>query len=378
MSTHNDSYKSKAAWRKERQDHVRRENEKALPEAEQRWREQTGRWVKALIRDAAERGLIHCDTDTAVFTRSLAAVLAAPYDRRYPALMARSLMPPSPVIDAGADSVLIRGHQIHGAATVSQNYDTEVRRATISGQEDAVPVYSIRDKWYMAWQQVRSASMSGVDINGKGLAAARQIVETELDRILSLGYIDGAGTVRMRGLVQPAPLLGQNPVGTLATLAFQAAVNPAGSIGLWPGGVTTAAQIINDVALLMGIMEANEIYTGTELVLAPAEWNTLNSMPVGIVANMTVKQWLEGTWGFNVHRWYRLTNVPAAYTVANAARNRVLIYEKSPQIIEPLISVDLENLPSAWDGAGWSTQVHTRTAGVHTENPLGFIAFDMS
>jgi hypothetical protein len=93
---------------------------------------------------------------------------------------------------------------------------------------------------------------------------------------------------------------------------------------------------------------------------------------------MTVKQWLEGVWGFNIHRWSRLTNVPAAYCVAGAAQNRVLIYEKSPQVIEPLISVDLENLPSAWDGAGWSTQVHSRVAGVHCQNPLGFIAYDMA
>jgi hypothetical protein len=114
------------------------------------------------------------------------------------------------------------------------------------------------------------------------------------------------------------------------------------------------------------------------MVLGPAEWNMINSMPVGIVANKTVMQWLQDTWGFTITRWNRLATVPAAYRVANAIGARALIYEKSPQIVEPLISVDGENLPSAWDGAGWSTTIHTRTGGVHTENPLGFIAYDMA
>jgi hypothetical protein len=372
----NDSHKLGAKWRADRQHHVREENQKVISENERRWQESTKGWMDSTVADAAFRGLLRSDTDTAVFTRSLAQVLSMPFDRRYPGLKARSLMPPSPAIDPGADSVLIRGHQITGRAVVSQNYDTQVPRVTLDGQEGTVPIYAIRDKWYLAWQQVRSGAMANIDLNGKGLAAARQVVETRLDEILSLGYTDGAGTVQLRGLIQPAPLLGQ-AAGVLTTLAFQGGVNPAGSIGAW-ATAATAAQIINDVALLMGVLEAGEVYTATDLVLGPAEWNVLNSMPVGIVANKTVMQWLIDTWGFTVTRWNRLATVPAAYRVAAAIGARALIYERSPQIIEPLISVDGENLPSAWDGAGWSTTVHTRTGGVHTENPLGFIAYDMA
>ena len=375
---HNDDYKRNAQWRRDRQSHVREQNDAARTEADERWQATTKAWVKSIVRDAKDSGLIHTDTDTAVFTRSLAEILATAYDRPYQGLKALSLMPPSPAINPGADSVILRGHEMHGRATVSQNYDTEVPRVTVSGHETILPIYAIRDKWYLAWQQLRSGSMSGVDINGKGLASAKLTIATELDRILSLGYTDGSGTLRMRGLVQPAALLGQPAValGTLTTLAFQGAVNPVASVGTWT--TATAAQIINDVALLMAVLENNEIYTATEMVLAPAEWNIINSMPVGIVANMTVKQWLEGVWGFNIHRWARLTNVPAAFTVSGAVQNRVLIYEKSPQIVHPLIAVDAENLPSYWDGAGWSTTMHTRTAGVACENPLGFIAYDMA
>jgi hypothetical protein len=372
-----DTHKQNAKRRAEHQHEVRAANDRIQTEADRRWRDSTRGWVDSLIADARSRGLCRTDTDTAVFTRSLAAILAAPYDRRYPALKARSLLPPSPAIDPGADSVLVRGHEVMGEAIVSTNYDTSTPRVTISGTETALPVYGVRDKWYLAWQQVRSASMSGVDINGKGLAAARLAVETKLDEILSIGWTDGGGTVRLRGLIQPAPLLGQ-VAGALATLAFQGAVNPAGSVGVWAAPATTALNIINDVALLMGVLEANDLYIGTDMALAPAEWNRINSEPVGIVANQTVKQWLESVWGFEIHRWNRLTAVPAAFRVAAVAGPRVLIYEKSPQIVEPLISVDAENLPSAWDGAGWSTTLHTRTAGVHCENPLGFIAYDMA
>jgi len=377
MTKHIDTYKTGASKRKEHQHDINTRYALAQTDAEKAFKASTRMWADGLIMDARGRGMCRTDTDTALFQRSLAAILSRAYDRRYPALKTRTLMPASPPMDAGAESVLVRGHEIGGTARLSADYDTEVPYVSLSGNETAYVVYPIRAKWYLAWQQVRAGSMSGIDLGAKGLAAARLIVETELDRVLSLGYIDGTGTVRVRGLVQPAPLLGQ-VAGALATLAFQGAVNPAGSIGLWAAPATTALNIINDVALLMGVLEANDLYTATDMVLAPAEWNRINSEPVGIVANMTVKQWLENVWGFNITRWNRLTAVPAVYRVAGAAGPRVLIYAKDPEIVEPLISVEMENLPSAWDGAGWSTQVHCRTAGVQCQNPLGFIAYDMA
>lgn len=377
MSTYIDTHKNNISWRRDKQHETREAARVARAEADARWRENTSRWANEMVGEAKTRGACRTDTDTALFQRSLAAILSRPFDRRYPTLMARSLMPASPALDPGAESVLVRGHQVYGEAVVSTDYDTEVRNVSLSGTEDTYPVLAVRDKWYLAWQQVRAAAMSGVPLNEKGLAASRKVVETKVDEILSLGYVDGTGTVRVRGLIQPAALLGQ-AAGVLTTLAFQGGVNPATSVGAWANPATTALNIINDVALLMGVLEANSLYTATEMALGPLEWNRINSEPVGIVANQTVKQWLENVWGFRIHRWNRLAAVPAAFRVAGVAGARVLIYSMDPEIVEPLITVDTEYLPSAWDGAGWTTQLHARTAGVHCQNPLGFIAYDMA
>lgn len=369
---YNDSHLLGAKRRQERQHHVRAQNARRLDEYERRYRASVRSWARTLVRDAIAKGVIddsngkRLDTNTALFTRSLAEVLARPFDRRLPALKAISLLPPGEPLDPGAETAIARGHEMHGEATVTTTYQTEINRVTLQGSEHVHQIVGVIAQWFMGYQQVRAAAMSGVPLNAKGLATVRRAVEQKIDDVLSLGWANAG----ISGLIDAGG----------ATSRWQGGVNPVGNptTGNWALAATTAQNIIDDIAKMVTQVESGELYTPTDLVVAPDEWNRINTLPVGIVANMTVMQWIKMSWGFTVSRWNRLDLIPATMTVSGAQQNRALLYEKSAEVVEPLVSVDLEYLPAVWTGLGWETNVHARTGGVHCENPLGFLAFDMA
>lgn len=354
--------------RSDRQYEARRKKTRRVSAHKQMVRDNITHLVQSVTRSVnrvlVDHGVTRTDTDTAVFTRSLAAVLQRAFDRRFPALKARMLMPPPPPLDPGAESVLARGHEPFGEATIGTSYDTEPALVDLQGGEDATVILNARAAWLIHWQQQRAGAMSGVALNEKGLVAARQIVERAVDEVLSIGYTNAAGTTIINGLVHPP-----------GVTARQGGVW-GGTTGTWT--TATAAQILADLAAMNTLLEAQDLYIATDLVLAPAEWNTFITLPVGIVANMTVMEWVKMAYGWNITKWNRLTTIPAGFAAGGVAVNRALLYENTPDIVEPLIPVDTEALPTSWDGERWRTVFHSRFGGVHCENPNGFVPFDMS
>ena len=164
----------------------------------QRW--DAARWCKAVAKGVAERmdsyggtGNIRLpkswrtDTATGLFENQLRHVMAQDYDRPYPGLMARGLMASASGIPAGAETVVQRGFDITGRPELVVSDARDIPRVSLQATQSVSRVVGLAIKWGINYDEMLAAAMAGVDLDGKGLTAARTVQEREIDLLLSTG-----------------------------------------------------------------------------------------------------------------------------------------------------------------------------------------------
>ena len=307
-----------------------------------------------LINDAMTRH----DTTTALFEQQLEALLARTYDRRYPGLIARTLVDQAPGIPTGAEVVASIGYDHVGEATILASYGEDVRRVDLDGIKNTWNIVGIAASWMLTIQQARAATMAGVDLDNKGLMAARRIVETEVDEIISLGRADNG-------------ILG---ILTQATGAGNVPLNTAG--GTITGGwhaAATAANILADFSVMWRDITTSHVWRPTDLGVDSDSYARMIALPFNSFSDMTVAEFIETKYGVTIHEWWRCDLANAGGTAP-----RVVLYQRDPEIMEAVVSQEPEMLPSYWSGLGWETVMHARCGGTKLENPTGMSYGDLA
>jgi hypothetical protein len=331
-----------------------------ISDAERRWRSDQKTWIDSFVKRMRQDGCIR-DTNTALFTRSLAQILARPFDRRYPALIAETMMERGEPVDVAAASVISQGHEVFGEATVTSTYQTEVATVQVQGHEQAIVMYGVLAKFFIGYQQIRAAAMAGVPLSMKLADAAYRVVATTKDVCLSTGNA-GAGFTGM--------------INNVSVGVVQGAVTliPVATTGLWDAVATTDANIIQDVNLLKAWAERTSIYKMTDLAVAPTDYGRLITPTTAAGYSPNLKTVIENSFGLKVSEWPRL----AGAAITGAPANRAILYEKSVDVFNPLVAPGPEQFPPVQTDTGYSVTVHQRIGGVDCMNPLGALYFDMA
>jgi hypothetical protein len=297
------------------------------------------------------------DTSTALFEQQLEALLSKTYDKPYPSLKARTFIPSGPGIPTGAETVSSYGYDLKGEATILAGYGEDVRRVDIDGVKSTWNIVGIAAAWMMTVQQARAATMAGVDIDSKGLSAARRLIERKIDDLLTEGNAD----------------VGVDGFAALTTGATGVKLeNKTGDLtGDWL--TATVANTVADINICVKNFEDDAVWEPTDLLVEPGLYAKWQSLQISTGSDYTLLDWIREKYDLNVSKWNRLATADSAGTAV-----RAIFYVKSDEVVSSIISQEPEQLPSVWKGLGWETIMHARCGGVRVENPNGILYADYS
>lgn len=295
------------------------------------------------------------DTTTALFEQQLEALLAKSYDKKYPALKARQFIPSGAGIPTGAETVSSYGYDLKGEATILASYGEDVRRVDLDGVKTTWNIVGIAAAWMMTVQQARGATMAGVDIDSKGLMAARRLIERKIDDLLTSGDAD-AGIDGFAALTTGATgVTLENKTGDLT--------------GDWL--TATAANTLADLDVCFQNFADASIWEPTDILVPTTLYPHWRRTQLSTGSDYTLLKWIEEQYGVRVSSWNKLNTADSAGT-----GGRVIIYTRDEEVVSSIISQEPEQLPSVWKGLGWETIMHARCGGVRVENPKGILYAD--
>ena len=306
---------------------------------------------------------IHMDTSTAMFAQQLEHLMAEDYDQKFPGVKWREFVPAASGIPAGAETVLQRGYSYAGHSTILAGDGFDVRRVTVDALEQRTRVVSLAVKWAITLQQLRAAAMANVPLDAKGMMAARRILEVDTDAIISLGDAS-LGLIGFVNQVTKA----WGAVGAGVVLCAVGA--PVGFTATWDTAAT-AAQILADVAIMVGFYRAGNVWEPTDLVLGSQTFTRLESLVALAGSPQTVLEVIRSRFGLKVSSWYRLD------TASTTTGERAVMYARDKSVVEAIVPVETEILQPLWTGLGFETVSHTRCGGIQAADTNGIIYADM-
>ena len=191
----------------------------------------------------------------------------------------------------------------------------------------------------------------------RGLAAAKYFIEKKIDDILATGDADA----------------GLDGFLTLSTGASGVFIeNKSGDLaGDWDVSTTAASAILDDFGIMMANFEQYGLFVPDTCILDTNSWTRMIRLQINATSTTTVIEFLSEKYGLTFDRWHKVNLADSAGTGP-----RVVLYQKSDDVVSPIISVEPEILPSVWKGTLWETVLHARCGGVRVENPKGILYAD--
>ena len=295
--------------------------------------------------------------ETALFRDALEHVLANTIDKRYPALRAREFIPMNNEVNPGAETVSVVGYEGIGEATLLNTYAEDVRMVDVQGKKATINVQGLAAGWKMTLQQVRAQAQAAsrgytADIGQKGMAMGRLAVETKVDSILARG---------------------QSERGIEGFTNLSAITPTAVSNGSWNGGATTPAQIVADILELRALIKSTKVWSPETMLLPTTLFAHLVSTELSAGSGVSLLDWImKQVPGLtNVDEWDYLDTADTAGT-----GGRVIMYQRTPEVVEGYVPVELEALPPLQMPLYLLNIFHARCAGCHAANPTGIVYCD--
>lgn len=304
-----------------------------------------------------KRQFVNLDADTsAFFSSAVDAVKAKVYDRQFPELRARSLIPVSYETNTGALTTSYEYWDIYGHAKIVANYATDIPRVDLRGKKATAQIRSLAAGFGYSIQDIRTARMMGTPLEQRKANAAKQAILTLEDDIAISGDAD-------HGLVG---LLSHPNVPDVAIPA-----DGTGSSALW--SAKTADLIMRDINLLVAqiVTTTNGVESPDTLLLPLTAHNRISTLRVG-ESGQTVLQFLLGTSPYikNVEIWPKLAGKGAGGT------DVMIAYRRDPDKLQLEVPQDFEQMPAQEIGLTYEVNCHARTGGVIIYAPLSIAKAD--
>jgi hypothetical protein len=309
------------------------------------------KWKKCFIEIAQRDGhLPRLDAgETAMFDRSLTQTVRKGLKKDYPELKARQFVPANTEkFDSAADSVNPWVEVGNGQAGIMTNMSQDIPLITMTRLEEAMPCLWSAAKWGVSVDQLRAASLAEYDLNSSGLSETIRKVKKGIDDLLSTGNAN-------RGL---------------KGFANHSDITPmALTTGTWSGA--TVAQILVDIQDLIDavISNSNDVYQPSNLALAPSLYAYTNQMVPNTIMNIR-EYVLKNTSIEEVDKWNVLE------TAGAAADPRIICYKKDKNVLNYVVTQEVEIFPPQLSGLEYESIVRSRCAGVLIANTSGVVMTD--
>lgn len=298
--------------------------------------------------------------ETAAMARQLEYFFTKLYQIEYAESMGRKIVPLNFEVPSGASAFTYVQMDERGEADILDSYARDFPLVEEFGTESTGKTLPISAGFFVSLQDLRAAAMLGRDVESRKADMARRAVERKLDAVLCTGDTK-SGLKGLANLTDPAVLTGGTDF-----------------IGGW--STATSDQIQEDFEKLqkkifddtLGVHGNPDNGTKITLVLPPAAYSAISTRRLDNFHEMTVLQYMLKNSPFvgDITSWARLATAGAGSTP------RAVWFERSNDVVEGIISQEVEVLPMQPKALGWQVPLHMRTGGVIARYPKAIFYAD--
>lgn len=294
----------------------------------------------------------HLDADESIFfARELEAVKSKSYDKKYPELKARRLIPVSMEAGEGAETIKYEQYDMVGMAKIIASYADDLPRADVKGKEFVSVVRTLGDSYGFSRQEIRAAKMAGKNLEQRRANAAKRAM-LQLEN--SIAFF-GDSNHNLGGLINAA---------NISTVVIPA--DGTGASALWVN--KSADQILRDMNLVANFIIENT--KGVELpdtMLLPIEqYNLAATKRIGVDSNMTVlKYFLETSPYIKAVEW--VNELDGAGTLGVDV---IMAYRRDPDALTLEVPMDFTQLEPESRNLEQVINCEARCGGVIVYYPL--------
>ncbi len=292
----------------------------------------------------------HLDAESTIFFETqLEAVKSRSYDKKYPALKARTLIPVSFEAGAGAESISYEQFEQFGMAKIISNYARDLPRADVKGKKFVSSVESLGMSYGYSVQEIRAAQMAGKPLQQRKANAARRGVMEKENTIALFG---DAGT-GLKGLLNNVNV----PIQVLQ----------ADGPGIpWSG--KSADLIIRDMNLVANtvVTQSKGVELPDTLLLPLTAFTFTSSTPRSSDSDTTILAYFLAN---NPH----IKNIEwlnELETAGAGSTRRMMAYRRDEDALTLEIPQDYEEFAPQEKGLEFEIPVHERIGGVIFYYPL--------
>ncbi len=284
--------------------------------------------------------------ESAFAARELEHIYSRTYDRKYPELKARMMIPMA--MDSapqGAQTVTYDQWDRVGRAALSAPGATNAPRVDVFKTQFTRPVRIASDSYgYTIWE-LRSAIMAGAPLNSKKASAARRAIEEILDEVACFGSAEhGIDTGFFNN----------------ASVAIEASAG-------WDSG-TTPDAIIAELSTFWGNMVADTqgVERADTLAVPDSVYSHIATTPRTTNSDTTILAFmLQNFPGLNmIEPWYRCVNAGAGGTI-----DRGVLYRRDPEHVQQDVVSEFEQFPVFQKGQNFEIECAAATAGTAFQYP---------
>lgn len=284
------------------------------------------------------------------FERQLEFVKTELYEKRYPTLKARELIPVSTSAPRGAKTIIYRMYDKVGFAKIVANYATDFPKVTVTASEETAKVKRLGDSFSYTVDDIQAAIMSNINLESRlALAAQRGIMELE-NRIAFFG--DTAA--------------GLGGFLTNANIPETVAPNGGGGSPLWSS--KSPDEVIFDIATNINtvITQSNGVENPNTVLFPVTAYAYLATTPRSSTTDTTILEFLKKVFP-QITRWDWLNELETAGT---GSTRLMIAYNRDPMNLTLEIPEDFNVYPAQERGLEYEVPCSSKTAGVIVYYPL--------
>lgn len=297
--------------------------------------------------------IAHLDAnEVAYFLRQLVVIASKTYDKKFPDLKARMLVPVNNQTGAGASIYAFEQYEAVGRAKVVSSAAMDLPRVDVVGREDQVRIRQIADKYGYTTKEIRNAARTKTNLPDKKANFAREAWEQKVDNVGAVGDTEWG----LYGLLNQ----------TTATI-YTIPADGTGSSALW--STKTPALILRD---LNGIVTnqvnlTKETFPPDTMVLPVDKYNLISTTPWSANSDTTIKQQFLNNSPYikQIIPWHYCTNAGAG-----GAIDRMVVYKKDPDNLEFVIPLEFTSYEPQMKNLSYEVACEGETAGVVLYRPL--------
>lgn len=296
--------------------------------------------------------------ESVFFLRQLESIDETVYLKKYPALMARQILPPEANIPAWANARTYRQYDRQGVAQLISDDSDDVPVSDLQGAEFTSIVKKIGTGYKYSVDELKAAQALNMPLDAERALLARWNAERAVDQMLANGTIPLAN-----GTNFTVPNI-VGFTGITGTTAFTAGTKGLGGT-TW--GTLAAPNATGDEVAwdLMGVCNnlfeaTSQIWNKFRIVLNPVQFDYASQKRLGSVSDTTALAFAKGNCPYieSIVPWWQ---IPAG---------TMMVFAPDATVVAAVVNQEYETLPPQIRGFGWRVPGYMKCGGVISRYPV--------